>query len=134
MRDVLEFATIHGARAVGMDHRIGSITPGKQADLAFIRATDLNLGPVLSPFAAVVLAAHEGNVDSVMVAGRFVKRHGVMTHLDTRKIVAEAQQSQNRISARARSRELAASRDRTALTPRRCRAGSTPAPGSDHAI
>ncbi len=84
MRDVLEFATIQGARAVGMESRIGSLTPGKQADLVCIRATDPNLGPVLDPVAAVVLAAHEGNVDSVMVAGRFVKRHGAMTDLDTR--------------------------------------------------
>ena len=76
MRDVLEFATVHGARAVGMEHKIGSITPGKAADLVGIRATDPNVGPVLDPVAAVVMAAHEGNVDSVMVAGQFVKRRG----------------------------------------------------------
>ncbi|AWS43648.1 amidohydrolase family protein [Streptosporangium sp. 'caverna'] len=104
MRDVLEFATVQGARAVGMESHIGSLTPGKQADLVCIRATDPNLGPVLNPVAAVVLAAHEGNVDSVMVAGEFVKRDGRMTRIDTRKVVDEAHGSQERISARARAR------------------------------
>jgi len=104
MRDVLEFATVQGARAVGMESRVGSITPGKQADLIMIRATDPNLGPVLNPVAAIVLAAHEGNVDSVMVAGRFVKRDGRMTDVDPRAVVDEAQRSQDRISSRARAR------------------------------
>jgi cytosine/adenosine deaminase-related metal-dependent hydrolase len=104
LRDVLEFATVQGARAVGMQSRIGSLTAGKQADLICVRATDPNLGPVLDPVAALVLAAHEGNVDSVMVAGEFVKREGRMTRIDTRKVVEEAQGSQDRISARALAR------------------------------
>ena len=104
MRDVLEFATVQGARAVGMESRIGSITPGKQADLLCIRATDLNLAPVLDPVAAVVLAANEGNVDSVMVAGRFVKRSGRMTQVDPRAVLTQAQESQERILTRAHSK------------------------------
>jgi cytosine/adenosine deaminase-related metal-dependent hydrolase len=101
MRDVLEFATVQGARAVGMESRIGSLTPGKQADLVCIRATDLNLAPVLDAVASVVLAAHEGNVDSVMVAGRFVKRAGRLTDIDQAAVLRQAQASQERILARA---------------------------------
>jgi 5-methylthioadenosine/S-adenosylhomocysteine deaminase len=101
MRDVLEFATVQGARAVGMESRIGSLTPGKQADLVCVRATDLNLAPVLDPVASVVLAAHEGNVDSVMVAGRFVKRAGRLVDIDQAALLSQAQASQERILARA---------------------------------
>jgi len=76
LRDVLEFGTLAGAHATGMAHKIGSLSPGKQADLLLVRATDLNLAPVCDPVGAVVLAAHAGNIDSVFVAGRAVKRHG----------------------------------------------------------
>lgn len=99
LRDVLEFATIEGARALGLEQRIGSITPGKQADLVLLRATDLNLVPVSDAVAAVVLAAHEGNVDSVMVAGRFAKRDGRMV-ADTRRISALATESASRLLER----------------------------------
>lgn len=99
LRDVLEFATIQGAQALGLQDRIGSITPGKQADLVFVRATDLNLAPVSDPVAAVVLAAHEGNIDSVMVDGRFVKRVGQMCATDTDLLVSQAAESQERLMA-----------------------------------
>lgn len=99
LRDVLEFATIEGARALGLEDRIGSITPGKQADLIFVRATDLNLAPVSDPIATVVLAAHEGNVDAVMVNGQFVKREGRMCAIDTSRLVNQAAESQQRLMA-----------------------------------
>lgn len=97
LRDVLEFATIEGARAVGLDHRIGTLTPGKQADIVLIRATDVNLAPVLDPVAAVVLAAHEGNVDSVLVAGTFVKANGRPARLDHSALIQRARASQKRV-------------------------------------
>ncbi len=103
LRDVLEFATIQGARAVGLQDHIGTLTPGKQADIVLIRATDLNLAPVLDPVAAVVLAAHEGNVDTVLVAGRLVKSGGELTHVDTADIIGAARESQRAITLRRRA-------------------------------
>ncbi|WP_394840753.1 amidohydrolase family protein [Pendulispora brunnea] len=75
-RDVLRWATLQGARATGLEHRTGSLTAGKAADIILIRATDVNLAPVSSPTDAIVLAAHPGNVDTVLVAGRVLKRGG----------------------------------------------------------
>ncbi|GMA62607.1 amidohydrolase family protein [Alicyclobacillus fastidiosus] len=46
-RDVLEFATIEGARALGLDKKVGTLTPGKEADILLIRYTDLNLTPII---------------------------------------------------------------------------------------
>lgn len=91
-RDVLKFATIDGARALGLEGKVGSLTPGKQADVVLIRATDINLSPVNDPVGAVVLSAHTGNVDSVFVAGKAVKRGGrlVDVNLDRIRTLATA--------------------------------------------
>ncbi|RWI57075.1 MAG: hypothetical protein EOR16_15925 [Mesorhizobium sp.] len=94
-RDVLEMATIVGAEANGMASSVGSLTPGKKADLIFIRADDLNLMPVTDPVAAIVTAAHPGNVDSVMVDGRFRKRHGRMLFDNLAELRARAHASQH---------------------------------------
>lgn len=94
-RDVLEFATIRGAEAIGLGHKLGSLTPGKQADIILIRGDDLNLAPVSDPIGAVVLAAHPGNVDGVFVAGRPVKRGGAMLRNDIDRIRRDAVASQH---------------------------------------
>jgi 5-methylthioadenosine/S-adenosylhomocysteine deaminase len=99
-RDVLECATIVGARANGLEARVGSLTPGKRADIIFVRATDLNLMPVNDPVAAIVVAAHPGNVDSVMIDGRFRKRHGVLIDQDLTRIRDLARASQQYLTGR----------------------------------
>jgi cytosine/adenosine deaminase-related metal-dependent hydrolase len=83
-RDALAWATINGARAAGLDHKVGSITPGKEADLVLIDANAFNLlgWNRREPTGAVVLHAHPGNVDTVLVGGRIVKRGGELVHVD----------------------------------------------------
>lgn len=97
--DLLQFATIEGARACGLDGRTGSLTPGKEADLILIRADDLNLAPVTDAAGAIVGGAHPGNVDSVFVAGRPVKRNGKMLSIDIPRILRLAEQSRDRLLA-----------------------------------
>jgi cytosine/adenosine deaminase-related metal-dependent hydrolase len=75
-REALEWATLGNARAIGLESRIGSLTPDKQADLIMLRAEDLNLFPVHDPVHSAVEQAGAGNVDSVMVGGAFRKRGG----------------------------------------------------------
>jgi cytosine/adenosine deaminase-related metal-dependent hydrolase len=99
-RDVLECATIVGARANGLEKRIGSLSPGKRADIIFIKATDLNLMPVHDAVAAVVAAAHPGNVDSVMVNGRFRKRGGALVDQNIARIRELAYASQQYLTAK----------------------------------
>jgi cytosine/adenosine deaminase-related metal-dependent hydrolase len=96
-RQALEWATINGARMVGLDHRIGSLTPGKQADIVLIRGGDLNIFPVYDPVASTVMQAGVANVDTVLVAGRVVKRAGALLYpqLDAKK--AALQRSGERI-------------------------------------
>lgn len=75
-REALRWATIGGAMAMGLEDRIGSLTPGKKADIVMLRADDLNLSPVHDPIFSIVEQAHPGNVDAVIIDGIFRKRGG----------------------------------------------------------
>jgi len=79
-REALQWATLEGAKMLGMEHRIGSLAPGKQADVLLLRGEDLNLFPVTDPVAAIVLHANAANVDTVLVAGKVVKRAGKLLY------------------------------------------------------
>ena len=86
-RDALYWATMGGAQALQLNHRIGSITPGKQADLALFDTSGMNLfatTPGGDPAHAIVLHAEAADVDSVMIAGRFVKRDGRLVFPESR--------------------------------------------------
>ena len=78
-RDALEWATMGGARMLGLDDRIGSLTPGKQADIVLIDARGINLRPVIEPCASILFHAGPRDIDTVLVAGRVVKRAGALT-------------------------------------------------------
>jgi len=84
-RDVLAFATIEGARALGLESRIGSITPGKRADLILVRKDALNLAPTIDPIGALVIGGHAGNVEAVLVEGRPVKWDGRLLTADVER-------------------------------------------------
>jgi 5-methylthioadenosine/S-adenosylhomocysteine deaminase len=75
-RDMLQMATINGARVAGVADRTGSLTPGKKADVVVIDATALNVAPVIDPVAAVTLCADVSNVETVIIDGVVRKREG----------------------------------------------------------
>jgi cytosine/adenosine deaminase-related metal-dependent hydrolase len=75
-REALAWATINNARALGMADRIGSLTPGKQADIVTLRTSDINMFPVNEPIQSAVFQANRSNVDTVWIAGRKVKQGG----------------------------------------------------------
>jgi len=77
-REALEWATINGAKAFKLDHRIGTLSPGKRADIVMLRADDLNLAPVYDPIFSIVEIAGAGNVDTVIIDGVTRKRDGKM--------------------------------------------------------
>jgi 5-methylthioadenosine/S-adenosylhomocysteine deaminase len=81
-RDVLEFATVQGARACGLEALTGSLTPSKEADVVLLDTDSLNLMQLNNPHGVVVECAHAGNVDTVMVAGEIVKRDKRLLGLD----------------------------------------------------
>jgi cytosine/adenosine deaminase-related metal-dependent hydrolase len=82
VREGLRWATVEGARMLGLGHRIGSLTPGKAADLVMLNATDLNLWPVHDPVSTVVTQAGLSNVEAVMIAGVWKKKNGQLLLAD----------------------------------------------------
>ncbi|MFK0287100.1 amidohydrolase family protein [Streptomyces sp. NPDC090499] len=100
-RDLLASATVDAARSCGLDARTGSITPGKDADIVLLRADDLTVFPVTDPVATIVSAGHPGLVDTVLVAGRVVKRDGVLVNVDLTALRARLGASRDRIAAAA---------------------------------
>jgi len=100
-RDVLEFATIEGARACGMDDRIGSLTPGKRADVIVVRADGFGMTPLNNPVGAFVYNAHPGLVDTILVDGRVVKRDGKLVDVDQARVRRLAVESRDDILRRA---------------------------------
>ena len=81
-REALGWITLEGAKMLKMQDRIGSLTPGKQADIVMVRADDLNMMPVHDPVSTVVTQTSLANIDSVWVAGQAKKRHGKMLFTD----------------------------------------------------
>ncbi|MDQ0137760.1 cytosine/adenosine deaminase-related metal-dependent hydrolase [Neorhizobium galegae] len=75
-REALRWATLDGAKMAHLDHKIGSLTPGKQADIVMLRKTDLNMASTYDPINAIVLHANPGNVDTVIIAGKIKKAKG----------------------------------------------------------
>lgn len=96
-REALRWATIEGARMAGLDHRTGSLMPGKQADIVLLSARDPNMHPVVDPAASILLHAGVANVDTVMIGGVFQKRGGRLLYGDLPRRLDELGQSSARI-------------------------------------
>ena len=93
-RRLLELATIEGARSLGLDGELGSIEAGKRADLILVSTRALNLGNFGGdPAHLLVEAAQPANVDTVIVDGRILKRHGELTALDSAQVLRAAEAS-----------------------------------------
>ncbi|RVX73522.1 hypothetical protein B0A52_02410 [Exophiala mesophila] len=104
--EVLEMATIGGAEAVGLKDIIGSITPGKKADLIITRCDSPRLTPVIDPIAALVLYANSSDVDTVFINGVIVKQGGKLTQVDWPKVRSELRASLESILQRSKQAPL----------------------------
>jgi len=99
VRDVVRIATVGGARTAGLDDVAGSLSPGKQADVVLLRTDRLGIAPAHDPFASVVLSADTAAVDTVLVAGRVVKRDGQLVGHDVPALISQMRESAARIAA-----------------------------------
>ncbi len=94
-RDVMEFATIEGARANGLDHKVGTLTPGKEADVIMLRTDRINVLPINDPIGVVVRGMDSSNVDSVFIAGKARKRRGQLLDIDLSRVNRLAYESRD---------------------------------------
>lgn len=98
---VLQLATIEGARSVGLDHAIGSLIPHKKADLIMVRTRQVNLGVFTDPAHMLVEAAQPANVDTVIIDGHIVKRHGKLLRPDLERVIDQAHAANRSVRKRA---------------------------------
>jgi cytosine/adenosine deaminase-related metal-dependent hydrolase len=86
VRDVLEFATIRGAECCAVDHKVGTLTPGKEADIVLINTNNISIWPKHNAILTVVEGASIPDVDTVFVAGKVRKWRGQLAGIDLNKI------------------------------------------------
>jgi 5-methylthioadenosine/S-adenosylhomocysteine deaminase len=97
---VLRMATRGGARALGLEDEIGSVEPGKRADLILIDLERLHTTPRPDVVSTIVYAAGASDVRAVLIDGRIVMRDGQLTTLDEREVIADASRQYELLSAR----------------------------------
>jgi 5-methylthioadenosine/S-adenosylhomocysteine deaminase len=92
---VLKAATVNGARAAGLESQIGTLTPGKQADIIMMRTNGVAVFPVTNAIGTIVQAVERSDVDTVMVAGEIRKRAGKLVGVDVAKLTADVTASRD---------------------------------------
>jgi 5-methylthioadenosine/S-adenosylhomocysteine deaminase len=97
---VLRMATLNGARALGLDDRIGSLEPGKAADIVAVDLGALETQPLYDPVSQIVYAAGRDQVTDVWVAGRHLLKSRALTRIDENEMLGAVRDWQARIQAR----------------------------------
>lgn len=103
-KKVLEMATINGARALGLEHEIGSIEVGKKADITIVDMEKPHIAPVHDPIASLVYCANCNDVDTVIIDGRVVMEGGEIKTVDEHEILRKSYESVEELKERARER------------------------------
>jgi 5-methylthioadenosine/S-adenosylhomocysteine deaminase len=98
--DIFEMMTVGGARAAGLQHLIGSLEPGKRADIVIRSTHAAELMPSIDPVHQLVTVGHGPNADTVLVNGRIVLRDGHATLVAETDVFAKAQASVHQIIKR----------------------------------
>ena len=100
-RQALRIATINGARALGLDHEIGSLEEGKRADVIVVDLNTLHATPYSDPISALVYSAQTSDVQSVVIDGGIVLRNRELLTLEESSVIQDANQKRNELLKRA---------------------------------
>jgi cytosine/adenosine deaminase-related metal-dependent hydrolase len=100
-RDVLRFGTMNGAKALRLDSKTGSLTPGKEADIIILDATRINVAPLNQVPGAVVSLMDRTNVETVIVAGKVRKWKGQLLNVDLSNLRRQLEASRDYVIAAA---------------------------------
>lgn len=96
-RDVLRYATMNGAKALRLDSKVGSLTPGKEADIIILDATAINVAPLNQVPGAVVSLMERSNVETVIVAGNVRKWRGQLLGVNLDRLRRDLEDSRDYI-------------------------------------
>jgi 5-methylthioadenosine/S-adenosylhomocysteine deaminase len=100
-RDVVEMATIGGARTAHLDHKIGTLSTGKEADIIMLAADRINVFPVNNVPGTIATLMDTSNVDTVLVAGKIVKWQGKLVGVDFGRLRRMIENSRDAVLTRA---------------------------------
>ena len=95
--DILKMATIEGARVLGLDNEIGTLEPGKKADMIFIRTDKLHLCPDNDVCTNIVYSANGADVDTVMIDGKIIMQNRKMINLDEKEVMKQVKKIAKRL-------------------------------------
>jgi len=98
-KDVMAMATIEGARALHLDKQIGSLEPGKKADLVLLSLDQPNSVPMYDVYAQIVYASKASDITTVMVGGRTVMQNRKLLTVDEPAAIAKAREYKTKIAA-----------------------------------
>ena len=101
VREVVEFATIEGAKDNRLDQRIGTLTPGKEADVIMLRMDQIDVMPVNNVYGAIALGMDTSNVDAVFIGGKLRKSKGKLVGVDLNRVSRLVHQSRDHIVSKA---------------------------------
>jgi cytosine/adenosine deaminase-related metal-dependent hydrolase len=96
-RDVLRYATMNGAKGLRLDGKVGSLTPGKEADVIILDAEAINVAPLNQVPGAVVSLMDRTNVETVIVAGKIRKWKGKLVDVDLNRLRQQLESSRDYI-------------------------------------
>lgn len=88
--EVLRMETIESARCLGWEEEVGSLEPGKKADLCVVNPATPNMQPVLDPVSNLVFSMKTENIESTMCGGVWLMREKRFTNMDLGKVLKEA--------------------------------------------
>ncbi|WP_312462621.1 amidohydrolase family protein [Pantoea endophytica] len=97
---VLEMATIDGARAIGLEHLVGSLEVGKRADLVIVDTSHPAMTPIHHPVSSLVYSALGHEVSDVFVDGAYLLRNGEFTQLNQKEVMARSQRAAHSLAVR----------------------------------
>lgn len=94
---VLEMATIGGAKALGMETQIGSLEPGKKADIVIVNMRKPHLMPIINPVANLIHSGNGNDVETVIINGCIVEQEGIINTVDEENVLTQAQKASEKI-------------------------------------
>jgi cytosine/adenosine deaminase-related metal-dependent hydrolase len=100
-REMLEFGSINGARAANVDSKVGTLIPGKQADLLLLKADSIDIWPLNNVYGSVVGLMGPSHVEAVFIAGQVKKWRGSLVGVDMPKVLANMQEARDGVLKRA---------------------------------
>lgn len=96
-KQALKMATLGGAKAIGWSQEIGSLEPGKKADIVLVKYDAPHYHPAADPITHLVYSGRDADVDTVIVNGKVVMRKGQLTTIDLERVYYEVEKIKRRI-------------------------------------